>query len=476
MDSSLLHGPYTAYKGAAKKTQQQSILNRESMELLAEQASDVFKSLENVDHYTLRIESKVTHHVRAAQNSIISCGSVLHPTLTATCAIGHKCGSFTTSRLSRQGIEQALEGASRIAALAGENPEYLPPPRPATPLKVEGCDLATADMGIDASAELVTFVLNESIKEGLSSSLYLTHGACNSCYADSAGALYFHQSSDCSYSITARTPCGYGSAKQQTRSHTFDSNELQELSLTALEYARRSAKAVEMEARPYPVILAPSACADLVGFMLGSMQRRASDEGRSCFSRVGGGTKIGQKLLSPLVNIFSDPTCPDCPSRPFSNDGQMVRMQHWFESGKLVELITERYWSHRLKNSGEIVEPTPHPSNIIFDGGDNSSRQLFSQAKLALYVTNFWYIRVVDPEALLLTGLTRNGLFLVENGRITSAVKNFRFNDSPLSIFKEVIGLSERQKTCGNEFDEFPVAAPFAFCAEMNFSSHSDAV
>jgi predicted Zn-dependent protease len=201
------------------------------------------------------------------------------------------------------------------------------------------------------------------------------------------------------------------------------------------------------------------------------MNARQADEGRSYFSKPGGGNMIGDDLVKPEVYLYSDPGDPAAPSMPFNSEGLPRNKVVWFEDGKLVNLHSNRFWA--AKTGQPIIS---FPSNVIMNGTDKSLEQMISETDYAILVTRFWYIRTVDPKTMLLTGLTRDGVFEIKNGKINRPVKNFRFNESPVNVFKNVIdiGKAEKASTAENDFLQFSI--PALKVTDFNFSSLSDAI
>ena len=140
------------------------------------------------------------------------------------------------------------------------------------------------------------------------------------------------------------------------------------------------------------------------------------------------------------------------------------------ENGILCSLNYSRFWAQKMNS-----EPTPSPTNLLMKGGSGSIADLVRNTKDAILVTRFWYIRFLDPQAVLLTGLTRDGVFKIENGKIKHAVKNFRFNDSPISMLSKIDAMSSAVRTRGAESEDFAVVCP-AVRTQFTFSSLSDAV
>jgi len=212
------------------------------------------------------------------------------------------------------------------------------------------------------------------------------------------------------------------------------------------------------------VILEPAAAHDLIRNMMFNFDARRAEEGRSFLSKGGGETKLGEKLMDDKVTIFSDHTHPDVPAAPWAGDGRPRARTTWVENGVIRNLSYSRYWA---RHKG--VEATPGPANIILDGSDTSLEDIIRDTQRGILVTRLWYIRTVDPRTLLYTGLTRDGTFLIENGSVKHAVKNFRFNESPVAFLNSVDVLGEPVRFNGNFIPPMRVR-------DFSFTSLSDAV
>jgi predicted Zn-dependent protease len=217
------------------------------------------------------------------------------------------------------------------------------------------------------------------------------------------------------------------------------------------------------------VILEAQAVADLLEFLLGALDARAADEGRSWFSHPDGGARIGEELFHSSINVRSNPADKQHPAAPFSGDGEAHKIVDWIRDGVLQSLSSSRYWAQ--KSGGAAI---PEPSSILVDGADVELLDLVRAIDRGVLVTRFWYNRTLDPRTILATGLTRDGTFLVEQGKITTAVKNFRYNDSPVTMLQNVLALGRPQRvvTRGGRV----LVVPPMVVKDFNFASLSDAV
>jgi predicted Zn-dependent protease len=196
----------------------------------------------------------------------------------------------------------------------------------------------------------------------------------------------------------------------------------------------------------YTVVLEPTAVGNLLQLMAFAMNARAADEGRSFFTKQGGGNKIGQKVVDERVTITSDPADPDAPGRRLTGDGLPTRRTVWIENGVVKNLAYDRYWAQRQSR-----EPVPLVPSLRMSGGTASLEEMIASTERGLLVTRLWYIRPVDPRTILYTGADARRTFLIERGKITRAVKNLRWNESPVFLLNNLeamgpAGARERER------------------------------
>jgi predicted Zn-dependent protease len=227
---------------------------------------------------------------------------------------------------------------------------------------------------------------------------------------------------------------------------------------------------VAIEPGRYTVILEPQAVGDLVQLMGFALAARSADEGRSAFSKQGGGNKIGEKLVDSRVTIFSDPQDPELLAQPYDGQGLPLARQVWIENGVLKQLVYSRFWAQKQGKT-----PTGVPSSVKMVGGTTSMDDMIKSTPRGVLVTRLWYLRQVDPRTILYTGLTRDGTFLIENGKLTKSIKNFRFNESPLFLLNNLEALGPSVRLGGTEAGG-AVVMPAIKAKDFNFTSLSDAV
>ncbi len=269
-----------------------------------------------------------------------------------------------------------------------------------------------------------------------------------------------------------------------TRDFTdIDPLALEETLATRLAWGERR---ISLPAGRYETILPPEAVADLAIYALRVAAARDAYDGQSVYGRPGGGTRIGERMARPSVNISSDPNDARLPAAPFVVDplssdvssvfdnGNPLSRTEWMRDGVLRALLQT---SHSARLTGEPV--TPYIGNLIVDtGGTGTVDDLVADTERGLLLTCLWYIREVDPQVLLLTGLTRDGVYLVENGEVTGAVNNFRFNESPVDLLNRFTGSSASTPSFSREWGDYFAwtATPALRVPDFNMSSVSQAM
>ncbi|MGV9354652.1 metallopeptidase TldD-related protein [Streptomyces misionensis] len=243
---------------------------------------------------------------------------------------------------------------------------------------------------------------------------------------------------------------------------------------------------VELPAGRYETLLPPTAVADLLIYEMWSASGRDATEGRTVFSRPGGGTRIGERFAELPLTLRGDPHEPGLECAPFVvahssggdrsvfDNGLPAPATDWIREGVLRRLTTTR---HSAALTGLPVAPAP--GNLILDGGnDRSLDEMVAATERGLLLTCLWYIREVDPATLLLTGLTRDGVYLVEDGEVTGQVNNFRFNESPVDVLRRATEAGRTQKTLPREWGDWftRAAMPPLRVPEFNMSSVSQGV
>ena len=403
-------------------------------------------------------------NIRYARNSVSTAGDASRLSLIVTSSFGKKTGVATINEFDDASLEKVVRRAEEVANLAPENPEYMPLLGPQTYPDSVAYNKATAAISPEIRAEAVAKSLKVSKDEKLEAAGFLENSSGFRAMMNSKGLFGYNMDSDVSFSVTMRNQAGTGSG-YVSKSYN-DVSKLDTLALTkiAAGKANGSANAKAIEPGKYTVILEPLAASDLITTMFGGFDARSADEGRNYMSKKGGTTRLGEKLFDEKVTMYSDPLNADLPSATYGGDGQPLKRTVWIDKGVVKNLAYSRYWA---KQKG--VEPLPAANRMIMDGGTTSLENMIKGTDKGILVTRFWYIRFVDPQTLLLTGLTRDGTFYIENGKIQFPIKNFRFNESPVIMLNNVEELGKPERTDN-------MIVPPMKIRDFTFTSLSDAV
>ena len=425
------------------------------------------------DSCRVSIQSAARGNTRFAVNQVSTSGDNEDVSIRVRVTVGRKVGAATTNRLDDEALRQVVQLAERIARLQPDDPELMPELGPQQYVSVDAYHAATAAAEPQQRADIVRKVTEASRAAGLSATGYLEVVTSANAIANSAGLFAYHRSTDCAFTTTVRTTDGAGSGWAGAAARDIGTIDGAALAATAIDKARRSLNAVAIEPGRYTVVLEPTAVGNLVQLMAFATNARQADEGRSFFSKPGGGTKIGLKVVDERISLRSDPRDTLAPGVPFDGDGLPTRAVNWIENGVVKELGYDRFWAQR-KN----VSPVVLPGCLQMPGGSQSLQDMIASTERGILVTRFWYIRPVDPRTILYTGLTRDGTFLIERGKVTKAIKNLRFNESPVFLLNNVEALGQPQRVSASESGSagVPIVVPAIKARDFTFTSLSDAV
>lgn len=417
------------------------------------------------DHCEVLLRASARGNLRTARNAVSTAGMNEDQVVTVRATFGRRSASASANQLDDATLRRTVAAAEELARLAPDDPEWVAPPGPQPyPTLPAAWDDATAQLTPAARAGLTASGLAIARERGCLAASYLEDRQVVDARLSSTGLFGYHRSTRVNYSVTMRTSDDAGSG-----SAAIDQNAVARLDTAAAARIAADKALASRERRPlapgaYPVILEPLAAAELLDLLMEALDARAAEEGRSAFSRTGGGTRIGEQLFSDAVTLRSDPADADVPGSPWADDGRAHAAATWIERGTLRALHGSRYWAMR---SGTALPP--QPPRYRMDGGRGTLEELIRGTERAVLVTRLWYIRSVDPRTLLYTGLTRDGTFLVEDGRIAHAVNNFRFNESPIAMLRDVQALAAPVRANG-------AMVPAMRLGRFDFSSVSDAV
>ncbi|MYN46507.1 TldD/PmbA family protein [Pseudoduganella sp. FT93W] len=425
----------------------------------------------HADECRVQMNGSRQGNVRYARNSVSTAGLVENTQLTVSVAFGKRQGTASINEFDDKSLEKAVRRAEDVARLAPENPEFLPAISQQDYKASATFSDATAAIDPEYRAEVAATSINACRKQGLVAAGFFVDTTGFATIANSNG-VFGHQSySDLDFTVTTRTEDGRGSGwatRSATDARRFDAREASEI---AIEKALRSVEAKALEPGRYTVILEPAATSEIIGRMFGAFDARQADEGRSFLSKKGGGNRLGEKLFDEQVNVWADPWNTEVPVLPWDNATMLARHRtDVIKGGQIASLDYTRFWAAK-----QGQQAFGRHGNMIMAGGGKSTEELIANTKKGVLVTRTWYIRMVDPQSLLLTGLTRDGTFYIENGKIKHPIKNFRFNESPVSMLNNIEELGKPVVIGGDEV-RFQMLIPPMKVRDFNFTSLSDAV
>ncbi|WP_460948540.1 TldD/PmbA family protein [Spirosoma daeguense] len=446
----------------------------------AKKIIDKALSFAKADETSVTLTGGRTGNIRYARNAVSTSGEGTNLAMSVTAVYGKRAGTATLNEFDDASIEKTVRRAEEIAKLAPENPEYVPMLGPQTYLPAEPYSENTAKIDPEFRAKATFDSLDPCRKKNLTAAGYMEDSTRFTALGNSKGLWAYNRETSVEFSITVRTADGLGSG-YATRDVT-DVSKLSTKDATeiAMQKAMASSNARALEPGKYTVILEPAALlsnvdASLMAAMMNAFDARNAEEGRSFLSKKGGGTRLGEKLFDQRITIYSDPTNPEVPAAPFGGggggrfgggggDGRPQEKTTWVEKGVVKNLSYSRYWAEK-----KGVKAIPAPSNFIVEGGTQSLADMIKSTEKGILVTRFWYIRPVDPQTLLYTGLTRDGTFYIENGQIKFPIKNFRFNESPVIMLNNLEALGKPVRMGGNLIPPMKIR-------DFTFTSLSDAV
>lgn len=442
-------------------------LSREAAQALSEKIVKMSKA----DAINVSINAGLNTNVRFADNQMSTSGAIVDANVAVVSSFGPKHAVVTTNDLSDDALKRTVEQAERLAKLAPDDPEAMPELDPQHYVDVNGWFDATAELTAMDRAKAALSALEPARAAGdVTAAGFLISGAGMSSVANQKGMFAYFRSTSANYTLTVRTKDGTGSGWAAADHPDWKQLDFDAIAKRAIDKARASRNPQKVEPGRYTVILEAQGVGDLVQLVGNYTDARASDEGRSPFVKQGGGNKIGEKIVDSRVTLYSDPADPQLLAQPFDGEGFPISRQVWIEGGVLKQLYYSRFWA---KKQGK--QPTGAPTSLKMSGGSASIDEMIAGTERGILVTRLWYLREVDPRTILYTGLTRDGTFLIENGKVSHAAQNFRFNESPLFMLNNLEALGKAERLAGTE-QGGSIVMPSIKVRDFNFTSLSEAV
>jgi predicted Zn-dependent protease len=449
-------------------------------------------ALTRADAARVTVDASARGFTRYADNRITTAGSSADTTVGVTSIFGRRLATVATNRLDDAGLEEAVRRSEGLARLAPENPEYVgelgpqrylavPWPADGGPRPGAGASDATSSgdatdtMGAGRRAEAAAIALGEARAAGTVAAGFLDHQESRFALANTKGLFAYHAGAGAAHTLTMRTPDGAASGWAGGEASDARGVDHARIARAAVAKCLGGREPRQLEPGHYTVILEPTATGMLLLRLLEHLDARAADEGRSFFSKPGGGNRVGEALFDSRITIESDPALPGAEAAPFDQDDGLPRGPvRWIERGVLRALETSRYWARE-----RAVEPLAPPGNLVLSmQGERGLEELIASTERGVLITRFWYIRPLNPRTMAYTGLTRDGTFLIEDGRIASAVNGFRFNQSLADLLRNVDAAGSPERVVATESSSVgrPVLAPPLRVREFHLASKSEAV
>ncbi len=444
-----------------------AVLTREQSQNVIERAIKLSKA----DSISVNVGSSYTTNLRFAANQMSTSGAVTDGQINVQSSFGNKHAVVSINDASDESLARAVAQSEALAKLSPTDPEAMPPLGPQTYVPVHAWFESTANLTAGDRAQAALTALEPARKAGdLRAAGFIICSASSGALGNNTGLFAYHRETNANYTLTVRSTDGTGSGWAGAEHPDWNQLDFNALSQHAIDKARMSRNPVAIEPGRYTVILEPQAVGDLVQLIGNYAGAREADEGRSPFSKQGGGNKVGEKIVDSRVTLFADPADPQLLAQPYDFQGFPLNRQVFIENGSLKQLFYSRFWA---KKQGKVA--TGNPTSIKMEGGTTTLADMIKSTQRGVLVTRLWYLREVDPRTILYTGLTRDGTFLIENGKISKAIKNFRFNESPIFMLNNLDAIGPAVRLAGTEQGGSVVMPPIKV-HDFDFTSLSDAV
>jgi predicted Zn-dependent protease len=406
------------------------------------------------------ITSQEEAYTRFANNGITTASFALRHNLSIVTTRDARTGSYATNDLDDDSLRAAVKKAEELAALTPANPERLSPVGKQQFPKVFDFDEKTANARSPEMIPHVKTIIDAAMKQKMVAAGLIERSHRITAIANNTGLFGFHDSSDAQLTTTIRMADGSSSGWAGQPSTKLSQIDSAHLAAAAIEKCKRWKNPQKLDPGNYTVVFEPTATGDLVRLMIGAFSARATEEGRTFLSKRGGGTLLGEKVFPESITLRSDPFDPRQPSSPWTGDWLPTSALTYIDKGVVANLGYDRYWAEKTgkkPNGGGGGGGRGGGGggfgggSLIMDGTDTPLEKLIASVERGLLVTHFWYIRSVNQQTLQNTGLTRDGLFLIENGKITTPIMNFRFIESPVRLLKNTKMVGQAARVRGLE-------------------------
>jgi predicted Zn-dependent protease len=388
--------------------------------------------------------------------------------LSITSYFGQRSATASTTELEPESVEETIKRSEELASYAPEDPEWVALLEPQTyQQRIPAFDRETANLSPLARGKMIQKVCSLSERAGMEGSGTLSVSAYRQAVGNSLGLIAYSEGTEADFSFTARKEGG--SAWSNRTAWSIDQIPLEEMTEEVIQKAIASCNPQTVAPGVYPVVISSAAMSSLLPWMVWNLDARAADEGRSFMSLLDengkpGGNRVGEQLFDPLVQVQRNPAHPLLQSSPFFSDGLSNEPLELVKDGIVEQLNYSRYWAQK-----QGKQPTGAFYPIVMTGSDRALADLISETERGVLISRAWYVRYVNPRTLEITGMTRDGTFWIEGGKIAYPIKNLRFNQNLPQMLMEVEAIGK--------VDRFgATVVPSVKVKAFNFSSITDSV
>ena len=397
---------------------------------------ELLKKYSTADDYQVNYLGTKNNLTRFADNMLTQNIENEFEEVYLTSYFDSKKATLQTANLSEGGIKELIKRSEDIAKKSKKDVEYLPSLRDDHQTINHNLDANLLDLSPTKRSDMAGFAINEAVKHQMTAAGTFESSVDHVGVATKNHLQKYHIQSGCAFSAT------FDKCNEQTNCRT-SAMTFQDLNYqSAIEDGIRDAilmqNKITMPPGKYDVLLSSHAYTELNFMGAGyGMDRKAYDKGYSAYNK-----KLGTQIAPEHINLFTDPNSPHAACKPFMYDGLSVSKNMLIENGILKNLPTSRFWGHQNNLQAFGI------SNLIMDGSHLSDDLLIQKIERGFYIKDIWYIRIVNPENLTLTGMTRNALFYIEDGKVKCGATHFRWNDSPMLMFERIkeVGIPKREQ------------------------------
>ncbi|QGM46438.1 TldD/PmbA family protein [Methylocystis heyeri] len=423
------------------------------------------------DGCEIEISGGAEQNLRFARGEATTNAALARVSFRISSHVDRRIGSVSVSSLEESELLAALSRSEAIARSLPQDPDYVAPLGPQNYSAASRYDEGTAALRLNDLADWARLVIEEGERRSVETFGCAAAGRRFHALATSEGLFAYDRVSEAEMSATARDKADGWSGWAGDNQFFVSRFDAAEVARRACEKAAQAAPPRDLEPGEYTVVFEPAAVAELAHWLVSSLNARAADEGRSFFSGKGGGTRLFERLFDEKLTIRSDPGDALAPESPIGQEGVPHRPRLWIDRGALTSLYRARAYAQRVGD-----EAVPHPRSFRMEGGQASLADMIGSVRRGVLVTRLWYSNMLDPRGLLLTGLTRDGNFLIENGKLAGPARNMRFNQSLAHLFARIEALGPSERTWSAIRDEGAAAAPPMLVEKFCFSSRSSGV